>query len=109
MADLIEPMGPEDEQTPAPSVTVEPIGQSARPRNYDDLVAQTAVKYGVDPALAIAVHREEYNPNQWVSSAGARGPMQLMPGTAKDLGVKDIDDPEQNVDGGVGISSKCSI
>lgn len=101
MADLIEPMGPEDEQTPAPSVTVEPIGQSARPRNYDDLVAQTAVKYGVDPALAIAVHREEYNPNQWVSSAGARGPMQLMPGTAKDLGVKDIDDPEQNVDGGV--------
>ena len=78
-----------------------PDSSSRYPANYDDLVAQTAVKYGVDPDLAIAVHREEYNPNQWVSSAGARGPMQLMPDTAKGLGVKDIDDPEQNVDGGV--------
>jgi hypothetical protein len=70
------------------------------PDNFDLDVAAAAVKYGVDPNLAIAVHRQEYNPYQWVSSQGARGPMQLMPGTAKDLGV-DPDNVQQNIDGGV--------
>jgi hypothetical protein len=70
------------------------------PDNYDDEVVAAAIKHGVDPDLAMAVHHQEYNPRQWVSSAGARGPMQLMPGTAKDLGVNP-DDPVDNIDGGV--------
>ena len=80
---------------------VEYLGPLDQRQNYDDEVAEAAQKYGVDPELAIAVHRQEYNPNQWISSAGARGPMQLMPDTAKGMGVKNIDDPYQNIDGGV--------
>jgi len=79
---------------------IEYLGPLERREDYDNDVIDAAAKYGVDPSLAVAVHRQEYNPDQWVSSAGARGPMQLMPGTARELGV-DPDDPQQNIDGGV--------
>ncbi len=79
---------------------VEYLGPLERRENYDNEVIDAALKHGIDPSLAVAVHRQEYNPDQWVSTAGARGPMQLMPGTARELGV-DPDDPQQNIDGGV--------
>ncbi|WP_346354625.1 lytic transglycosylase domain-containing protein [Azotosporobacter soli] len=62
----------------------------------------SAKQHGVDPKLALAVAKTESNfsPNV-VSSAGAIGVMQLMPDTAKGLGVKDPFDARQNVDGGV--------
>ncbi|MEN6466922.1 MAG: lytic transglycosylase domain-containing protein [Syntrophaceae bacterium] len=63
-------------------------------------VLAAAKKYGVDPSLAAFVHFSEWDPRRNVSSKGAIGPMQLMPGTAKDLGV-DPNDPVQNVYGGV--------
>jgi hypothetical protein len=70
----------------------------------DDLRAfarQYAAEQGVDPDLVERVYRKEFGGGQsWVSPAGARGPMQLMPGTADDLGVN-IDDPHDNVRGGV--------
>jgi hypothetical protein len=79
---------------------IEYLGPLERRENYDPEVVRAALKYGIDPDLAVSVHRQEYNPDQWVSTAGARGPMQLMPGTARELGV-DPDDPQQNIDGGV--------
>lgn len=79
---------------------IEYLGPLDRRENYDPEVVRAALKYGIDPDLAVSVHRQEYSPDKWISSAGARGPMQLMPGTARELGV-DPDDPQQNIDGGV--------
>lgn len=67
---------------------------------YADLFLKAGAKYGVDPKLLAAVAKVEsgYDPRA-VSPAGARGLMQLMPGTARGLGVDDPFDPEQAVNG----------
>ncbi len=66
---------------------------------YADLFTTAGRKYGVDPALLSAVAKAESNYRTGaVSGAGARGMMQLMPGTAKELGV-DPDVATQAVDG----------
>lgn len=71
-------------------------------KDYSSYVVEMANKHGVPSNLALAVYEIESakGKNAGRSSAGARGQMQLMPGTAKDLGVN-IDDPFENIEGGV--------
>lgn len=67
-----------------------------------DIISKISKKYGVDEKLVMAVVRQESGFNfKARSHCGAMGLMQLMPATAKGLGVKDAYDPVQNVDGGV--------
>jgi hypothetical protein len=68
---------------------------------YADLFVKAGTKYGISPKLLAAVAKVEsgYNPHA-VSKVGARGLMQLMPSTAKGLGVNNAFDPEQAIFGG---------
>jgi soluble lytic murein transglycosylase-like protein len=69
---------------------------------YDRIIIRAARKHGVDNTLVKAVIRAEsdFDKNA-VSRKGARGLMQLMPETAKDLAVKDSYDPHENINAGV--------
>ena len=71
-------------------------------RPFQGIIVHVAKRYDVDPALvrAIIFAESSFNPKA-KSNKGARGLMQLMPSTAKALGVEDIYDPVQNIDGGV--------
>jgi soluble lytic murein transglycosylase-like protein len=69
---------------------------------YDATIMKAAGKHGVDYALVKAVIKAESNFNPTaISRVGARGLMQLMPGTAYSLRVNDSFHPEDNIDGGV--------
>lgn len=71
------------------------------PTNIQDIVEQAAKQYGVDEKLIHAVIKQESNYRvDAVSHAGAQGLMQLMPGTARSLGVKDPFNPLDNIFGG---------
>jgi len=69
---------------------------------FDHIIQKAAGRYEVDPSLvkAIIMAESSYNPKA-VSRKGAMGLMQLMPRTARALGVKDGFDPELNIDAGV--------
>jgi soluble lytic murein transglycosylase-like protein len=68
---------------------------------YDDHLQTAADKYGLPMPLLKAVMAVESNfdPSA-VSNKGATGLMQLMPGTARDMYVRDLYDPAQNIEGG---------
>lgn len=68
---------------------------------YDEYINNYAMMYGIDPLLVKSVikHESGFNANAR-SSAGAAGLMQLMPSTARGLGVKNIYDPRENISAG---------
>lgn len=89
---------------PDPSSLKLRLKSGHRPKDtsaFDDLIKTKAGKYELDHNLVKAVVEAEsgFNPTA-VSPKGAQGLMQLMPGTAAQLGVSDPFDPEQNVEAG---------
>jgi hypothetical protein len=72
------------------------------PNGYADMGWKIAEEEQVDPILVASVMNQESNKKANAQSgAGAYGLMQLMPDTARAMGVEDITDPQQNIRGGV--------
>jgi hypothetical protein len=85
------PAQPADGAAPAPA-----------PSHLDQMIGELSRRHGISPALvkAVVTVESDFDPKA-VSAKGARGLMQLMPGTAADLGVDDVYDPRGNLDGGI--------
>ena len=86
-----------------PFIEVEMTSKQKNAENrYHSLIVKTAYQYKVEPAIikAIIMAESGFNPKA-VSKVGARGLMQLMPRTARSLGVEDIFKPAHNIDAGV--------
>jgi soluble lytic murein transglycosylase-like protein len=74
----------------------------ANRQKIEVMIREVSGRYNVDPALIRAVIETESNWNSAaISRKGALGLMQLVPGTARQLGVNNAFDPKQNLDGGV--------
>ena len=77
------------------------LGSRVEPRELEPLIDSYANRYELDPKLVHAVIRAESGYNtRALSPKGARGLMQLMPATARELDVRDAFDPASNIAGG---------
>lgn len=92
----IERIEPDDTPATAPA-----SAQAPPAKTITDHLSEASQTSGIDRDFLESVvhHESSFNPKA-VSPKGARGLMQLMPGTADQLGVKDSFDPEQNIQGG---------
>jgi soluble lytic murein transglycosylase-like protein len=81
--------------------TTTAAGRAPSAPRFDDIVVAHAQRHSLRPELVRAVIQVEsgYNPNA-TSPKGAMGLMQLMPATARELGVRNPYDPEENIRGG---------
>jgi soluble lytic murein transglycosylase-like protein len=86
-----------------PLIEVEMTSKQKNAENrYQPLILEAAYRYKVEPEIikAIIMAESGFNPKA-VSKVGARGLMQLMPRTARSLGVEDSFKPAHNIDAGV--------
>jgi len=91
----------EDPEKIAASSNKKDRGWSTGSSKLDNLIRQNGARHGVDPYLVFLVMEQESHFNaRVVSPKGARGLMQLMPGTGARFGVRRPFDPAQNVAGG---------
>jgi soluble lytic murein transglycosylase-like protein len=80
----------------------QPAASAPPPAHIQELVEKSAKAHNVDPLLVQSVIQVESNYNHFaVSPKGAEGLMQLMPGTARMLGVSNSFDPAENIEAGV--------
>lgn len=87
--------------SPAPLMNAPKPIKIAQPVNLEQVVKDASGKHQIDPDFINSVIRAESGFNtRAVSPKGAQGLMQLMPGTASNLGVSNAFDPNANVDGG---------
>ena len=92
---------------PAPKLVTAKI-QSAKPSDVGVVVRDYAREHGIEPSIVAAIIKIESNWNMYAKgSSGELGLMQLMPGTARELGVKDRTDPVDNVKGGIRYLAQC--
>lgn len=96
-SDVVAPSrAPTSASAPSADIPSTPLPEQSR--WLESIISKASARYGVDGGLITAVIKTESNFNpKAVSPAGARGLMQLMPATARGLGVDDPFDPEQNV------------
>jgi len=89
------------EASPSRAVSRADISRPYLPTDIDEIVADTARTFNIDPNLIRAVIQTESAGNpRAVSAKGAKGLMQLMDSTAADLGVANPLDPAENIEGG---------
>jgi soluble lytic murein transglycosylase-like protein len=98
-ASLASPLGVQATTAPASATSTSSSLRAGTP--YAAEITAAAQANGLDPALLAGLIKQEsgFNPNAG-SGAGARGLAQLMPGTAAGLGVDDVLDPVQSINGG---------
>lgn len=93
-----QPLPELDEPGPAPLSRLSLLRDTTASSNFEPIIQKASRQYGVDAELIRAVIKAESNFNpRAVSHAGAQGLMQLMPATARGLGVSNSFDPEQNI------------
>ncbi len=87
--------------TPVPVVLKNEPAVALTKAEMHQMLAHAGTKHNIDEDLLASVVRAESGGQvRAVSRAGAQGLMQLMPGTATELGVKDAFEPEENISGG---------
>lgn len=96
-----------EERKPSVLSPMNPAYRKISKAKFEELISSKASMYGIDPHLVRAIVKAESDYDEKaVSKKGATGLMQLMPETASRMGVKNIHDPEDNVEGGIRYLSK---